>query len=216
MITGRQISAARGLLQWSAKDLADKSGLNQITIGKLESEAVQPQEKTLATIANIFDKHGVEFLEGEGVRIRQNSVRTYNGKTAFRQLLDHIYETVRKGGCIRQFNFDDSKYLSYADDFMSLHLNRMGTINNLDAKVLIANPESNATAEYCEYRYLDSKWEPAAPFYLYDDYVVLSLNDNGHKKEFVTIYSKSLAEGYRRQFDSFWNEAEGSKKRRRK
>ena len=212
MITGRQISAARGLLQWSAKDLADKSGLNQVTIGKLESEAVQPQEKTLTLVANIFDKHGVEFLDGEGVRIRQNSVRIYNGKTAFRQLLDHIYETVKNGGCIRQFNFDDSKYLSYADDFMALHLTRMNAVKNLDAKVLVANPESKATVDYCEYKYLEAKFEPAAPFYIYDDYVVLSLNDNGNKKEFITIYSKSLAEGYRYQFDAFWKMANTNKK----
>jgi transcriptional regulator with XRE-family HTH domain len=212
MITGRQISAARGLLQWSAKDLADKSGLNQVTIGKLESEAVQPQEKTLTLIANLFDKHGVEFLDGEGVRVRQNNVRIYNGKTAFRQLLDHIYETVRNGGLIRQFNFDDSKYLSYADDFMSLHLARMNTVKKLDAKVLVADPKFEATVEYCAYKYIDAKFEPIAPFYIYDDYVVLSLNDNGNKKEFVTIYSKSLAEGYRRQFDSFWKAATSKKK----
>jgi len=84
---------------------------------------------------SVFDKNGVEFTDDEGVRVRKQQVRIYSGKAGYRQLLDHIYETVRKsGGRVRQFNFGDEKYLPYADDFVSAHLERMADIKNLDAK----------------------------------------------------------------------------------
>ena len=42
MITGRQIRAARGLVDWSAATLADKAGLTRETVSKIEDETVQP------------------------------------------------------------------------------------------------------------------------------------------------------------------------------
>src|SRR5271154_6814788 len=118
MITGRQIRAARGLLEWKAEDLARKSGLTRVTVSKIESDLVQPQEKTLASIIAVFDKHGIEFLEDEGVKIRKQQIRIYSGKAGYRQFLDHIYETLKpEGGRIRQFNLSDANNLSFADDY---------------------------------------------------------------------------------------------------
>ena len=68
MITGRQVRAARSLLEWKAEDLAREAGLTRVTVSKIESGLVQPQEKTLAAIVGAFDKYGVEFLEDEGVK----------------------------------------------------------------------------------------------------------------------------------------------------
>jgi hypothetical protein len=127
-------------------------------------------------------------------------------------LLDHIFETLKKGGRIRQFNFDDDHYLSYADDFMSEHLKRMAEIKNLDARVLAVRGESSRSASYCDYRFLESKFGAIAPYYVYEDYVVLSLNETGSKKEFVTIHSKLLAERYVSEFDLFWDMAGAKKK----
>ncbi|MDE1902131.1 MAG: helix-turn-helix transcriptional regulator, partial [Alphaproteobacteria bacterium] len=70
-ITGRQIRGARGLLGWSMEDLSEKSGINRITIRQIEGETVQPQEKTLNRLFGLFDKHGIEFLPEEGIKIRK-------------------------------------------------------------------------------------------------------------------------------------------------
>jgi transcriptional regulator with XRE-family HTH domain len=74
LITSDQIRAARALLRWSGKDLAEKTGLGFSTLMRLEVLEGVPtaQAKTLETIQKAFEKAGIEFLgspeEGAGVR----------------------------------------------------------------------------------------------------------------------------------------------------
>ena len=74
MITSDQIRAARALLRWSGRDLAEKTGLGFSTLMRLEVLDGVPsaQAKTLETIQRAFEKAGVEFIgspeEGAGVR----------------------------------------------------------------------------------------------------------------------------------------------------
>ncbi|MDP9127247.1 MAG: helix-turn-helix domain-containing protein [Pseudomonadota bacterium] len=213
IVTGRQIRAARGLMGWSMEDLADKAGVTTVTIRHIESESVTPQEKTLSSILSVFDKQGVEFHEDEGVKLRRQYARYYSGKSGYRQLLDHIYETLKGGGRLRQFNFGDLRYLAYADEFMSDHLKRMSTISGLDAKVLEGEGDTEVPVSYCSYRRLDAAFERMAPWYLYGDHLVLSLFERGNRKEFAAVHSKMLAEKYAAQFDIFWAMAERKKPR---
>lgn len=214
IITGRQIRGARGLLGWTVEDLVAKSGVNRITIRQIESDEVQPQEKTLSRIFAMFDKHGIEFIPEEGVKIRKQEARTYSGKAGYRQFLDHVYETLKDGGVLRQFNFGDLRYLPYEETFVGEHLKRMTQIDDLDAKVLEIGGETEIPVIYCEYRYLDKKFKEMAPWYLYGDYLTLSLFEAGSKREFITVHSKLLAERYIKEFDIFWNMAELSRKKK--
>ena len=74
MITSDQIRAARALLRWSGKDLAEKTGLGFSTLMRLEVLEGVPsaQAKTLETIQKAFEKAGIEFIgtpeAGAGVR----------------------------------------------------------------------------------------------------------------------------------------------------
>ena len=74
MITSDQIRAARALLRWSGRDLAEKTGLGFSTLMRLEVLDGVPsaQAKTLETIQKAFEKAGIEFIgspeEGAGVR----------------------------------------------------------------------------------------------------------------------------------------------------
>ena len=74
MITSAQIRAARGMLEWSRSDLAEKSGLGFSSMMRLESADGVPgaQFKTLEAIKNAFEEAGIEFIgtpeQGAGVR----------------------------------------------------------------------------------------------------------------------------------------------------
>ena len=76
MITSDQIRAARALLRWSGKDLAEKTGLGFSTLMRLEVLDGVPsaQAKTLENIQKAFEKAGIEFIgspeDGAGVRWR--------------------------------------------------------------------------------------------------------------------------------------------------
>jgi len=74
LITSDQIRAARALLRWSGKDLAEKTGLGFSTLMRLEVLDGVPsaQAKTLETIQKVFEQAGIEFIgtpeDGAGVR----------------------------------------------------------------------------------------------------------------------------------------------------
>jgi len=76
LITSDQIRAARALLRWSGKDLAEKTGLGFSTLMRLEVLEGVPsaQAKTLENIQKAFEKAGIEFIgspeDGAGVRWR--------------------------------------------------------------------------------------------------------------------------------------------------
>ena len=77
MITSDQIRAARALLRWSGKDLAERTGLGFSTLMRLEVLEGVPsaQAKTLEAIQKAFEEAGVEFIgtpeDGPGVRLRK-------------------------------------------------------------------------------------------------------------------------------------------------
>lgn len=208
MITGRQIRAARALLDWDASVLAEKAGLTRATVGRVEAALVQPQESTLISIAHVFDAHGIEFLDDDGVRMRKNQVRVFSGKVGYRQFLEHVYDTMKvSGGKIRQFNINDDLFLSYADDYVEVYLSNMEKIQNLDARVLGVEGEGGFPASYCTYRWLDKANRVLIPYYVYNDYLAMPLYSGDRDVEIISIYSKLLSARYVEQFDVFWDNA---------
>ena len=216
MITPRQIRAARGLLEWSGDDLAAKADVTRATLSKIESDIVQPQERTLARIAEVFDLHGVEFLEGDGVKMRQQEVRIFSGKTGYRQFLDHVYLTLKNGGRIRQFFLNDKNGPSFQDEYGQAHIARMAMIDNLDGKVLTVEGDYEFPASYCTYRWINKDDADLVPFYIYGDNVVMPLHETLHKREWISVNSKLLAERYARMFEKSWGRASVPKKAKRK
>lgn len=76
MITSGQIRAARALVKWTGKELAEASGVAFSTLMRLETGEGVPgaQAKTLDAIQKAFEEVGVEFIgtpeSGAGVRFR--------------------------------------------------------------------------------------------------------------------------------------------------
>jgi transcriptional regulator with XRE-family HTH domain len=78
VLTSAQIRAARGLVRWSAEDLAKEAKLGLATIRRAE----QSEKETSLTAANDFavrqtlEAAGVEFIDenggGPGVRLRKS------------------------------------------------------------------------------------------------------------------------------------------------
>jgi transcriptional regulator with XRE-family HTH domain len=77
MITSAQIRAARGMLDWSRKDLAKSSGLSFASMIRLESFDGVPSSnfKTLEAIKTAFEQAGIEFIgtpeDRPGVRLNK-------------------------------------------------------------------------------------------------------------------------------------------------
>jgi transcriptional regulator with XRE-family HTH domain len=75
MITSAQCRAARGLLDWTQQDLADRAGIGIVTVRQVEAGFSAPRRATLEVIKHALEKAGVEFLDenggGPGVRLRR-------------------------------------------------------------------------------------------------------------------------------------------------
>ena len=77
MVTTRQIKAARALLAWSQADLADRSGISEPTVARLESAdgELGGREDTAQRLRAAIEAAGVEFIDenggGPGVRLKK-------------------------------------------------------------------------------------------------------------------------------------------------
>lgn len=63
MPTIEQIKAARALLGWSQKDLADHAGLSQTGIARIENGTHQPNTATMEKIVAALKKEGINFTD---------------------------------------------------------------------------------------------------------------------------------------------------------
>lgn len=76
-VTGGQIRAARGALNWSVQELANRTGIGTATIVRYEMVEGVPKSRkqNLLVIREAFESAGIEFIgfpgEGPGIRIHR-------------------------------------------------------------------------------------------------------------------------------------------------
>ena len=75
MLTPAQCRAARGLIDWSQSELAERAEVGIVTIRQLEAGAHAPRRSTLDVVRRALEAAGVEFIDenggGAGVRLRK-------------------------------------------------------------------------------------------------------------------------------------------------
>ena len=83
-LTSEQVRAARALLRWEQRDLAEASGVSLPSVKRLETQpgALAAHERTIVELRKALERAGIEFIAenggGPGVRLRkpQRSVRS--------------------------------------------------------------------------------------------------------------------------------------------
>ena len=63
-MTGAQIRAARGFLNWSVRDLGKKAKVHFNTVHAIERGKSVAKPETLAAIRKVLEKAGIEFTNG--------------------------------------------------------------------------------------------------------------------------------------------------------
>jgi DNA-binding XRE family transcriptional regulator len=81
MISSAQCRAARGLLDWSQQELADKAQVGVVTVRQLEAGTHRPRRATLEVVRRCLELGGVELIDenggGAGVRLRKTNSRKH-------------------------------------------------------------------------------------------------------------------------------------------
>ena len=214
MPSGRQIRAARVLVDWSAEDLAKKIGLSRVTVQNIEhGNNKRPLLETIEKIVTVFNDAGIEFTDGDGVRRRTTDVKVYEGVDGFARFHDLVYShLIANGGqaCVcgssaAQF----SKYRSNGDT----HRQRMTDLakQRPDFKMRILAEEGDTNLPntgYATYRWMPRKNFPPVAFYAFGDYKAEITFTSENPPLIVLIQSASIADSYIKSFDFMWQNAQ--------
>ena len=68
VVTSAQLRAARGLLNWTVRDLAERSGVHRNTVSRAEGDHAD-RGHAVAQMIRTMEAAGVEFTAGLGVRM---------------------------------------------------------------------------------------------------------------------------------------------------
>jgi transcriptional regulator with XRE-family HTH domain len=211
MITGRQIRAARSLLEWDAEILAAKAGLSRDTIFNIESGRTQARESSLNDIVHVFDIHGVEFIEQQGVRFKSNDIEVYEGPDRFTDFFDFMYEYLKHhGGDICAGGHDARLYCKYRKN-PEIHRERMTELvkgGKVKVRFMVREGDDYLLAT----SYAQFKWQPKesfvpTSFYAFGECLALVSFVHETPPYVVLLKSGPFAEAYRQAFDISWKQA---------
>jgi transcriptional regulator with XRE-family HTH domain len=206
MITISQIKAARALLGWRQEDLAQKSGLSLAAINKLERDLVSPRKFTLDLLQQAFERDGIEFTEGPGVRMTDNiyNLQTFTGKDAPIQMLDDVFNTLKGSGQeVSLSGVDESMWDDYAD-YLAFHVNRLKE-NNIPMRILMQQGDTNffpGIDPATQYRWISKELFTQMLYYVYADKFAMVLW--GKPIRITIIQNKLIADTFRKQFEMNW------------
>ncbi len=212
MITGRQIRAARALLDWDSVMLAEKAGLTRQTISRIESDIVQPQEATLARLMVAFGQSGIEFIENSGVRLKPQSVEVLSDTSGFTRFYEYVYEEISKfGGMVCVSGVDEKLFSKYRLN-PEVHRERMRELcarrQDITMRILVEEGDYNFVAtSYASYRWQEKKYFSKASFYVFGSSLALISFDSQPPPLIILIKSAAFADAYRNAFDIAWNNA---------
>lgn len=208
MPTPSQIRAARGLLNWSQKDLAERAGITEATIRNAEKDGASPNAKTLSKIERAFDAE-IEFLDGEGLRRKEEKVQRYQGTQGFRDFMDDVYETAKEhGGEICLLNAKPDNWIKWLGaDWYAAHVERMKPIlETIDFKVTAKEGDMNFIgSDFAEYRWVPEEVWNEQSFYAYGDRIGF-LNFEEKDVEIFVLKQKQFAKSFRFLFNIAWQQ----------
>lgn len=208
MPTIEQIRAARALLGWNQHDLANKAGLSQTGIARIENGTNQPNSKTIEKISKAFDDADIEFLGDAGLRKKSGEIKIFEGVDGFRQFMNDIYNTAREQGgefCLHNAK-PDNWYKWLGEDWFNMHSKRMSDLGDrVSFKITAEEGNTNLISnEFAEYR-----WFPKEHF---DDQCIYAYGDrlafvNFKEKDILVrmLQDQSFSEGFRVLFNIAWD-----------
>lgn len=210
MATIEQIRAARGLLGWSQKDLADRAGLSQTGIARLENGTHKPNMQTMERILTAFDQAQIEFLGDTGLRKKTAEVQVLRGQEGLRTFMNDVYENARaKGGDICLFNGVPAKMIQWlGSEWYEAHAQRMATIkNNFTFRVIVRQGDQQMIgSRFAAYRWFPEDLFHDQTFYAYGGKLAF-INFEENDVRVLVLDQAEFTDSFRVLFDIAWENA---------
>lgn len=205
MMSSAQVRAARGLLNWTQSELANRCSLTKATIANIENEKHHLTSKTANKIHQAFKNAKVEFLVNDGIRSKFDIIKTLDGREGFIYLLNDIYDSVKDaGGCVKISGIEKKSLAKMLDkEYFEMHENRMQKVKNLSCKILISDRDDDVDHQnYKEYKQIPSEYFFPLPIYVYDRKVAFVIFD---PLRVLLIENFHLFLVNSNQFDMIWD-----------
>jgi transcriptional regulator with XRE-family HTH domain len=175
IITPAQCRAARALLNWSQPELAERCDIHVQTISNFEKESSTPSKKTLEKIVIVIESAGIQLIDDDGVKRRQEIITQYRGVEGFRLFMDDVYETAKsQGGEICLLNAKPDNWIKWlGQDLWDFHADRMSKLSKtISAKITCPEGDFNFISKrFAEYRWVPKEIWNQHSFYAYGDKV---------------------------------------------
>ena len=204
LISSAQVRAARGFLNWSQSDLANKCGLTKATVANIENEKHHLTSKTAKKITQAFINAKIEFIGNDGLRNCVDAIKTLEGRDGLCYLMNDIYNSLKeRGGYVKATGIDENIIQeNLGNDFVIFHDNKMQKLKKLSFRVLISNRDFNPYAKkYIEYRSISYDYFFPLPTYIYNGKVSFV---NLNPLKILLIENFDLFLSYSKQFDMIW------------
>jgi transcriptional regulator with XRE-family HTH domain len=208
-ISGSQIRAARGLLDWSVTELGGKVGVGATTISAIERGRIAGSKDVLTRIVLAFQSGGVELTDDGGVRPKKSVITTYSGANGFKDWFDDIYISVAssKNPDVCVANGDEEKFEYWLGDFEPIHMARIAALNLPKYKVLLRSDDTlMRSSAYSEFRWMKTNQFAYVCVYLYANKCAFVEFQSDHVA--VTVVDNSfITNAQRRIFNAVWEDA---------
>ena len=209
MITTEQIRAARGLLNWTQRQLAEAAGISTRNLVLIEKGSVKPRPETLGYIQQALEKAHVMFTENRGVQLfaERFDVEKYEGPSCVDTLLNDTLKTLQtQSGDYLLAVTDERKFSANASTkSWTTYYQQMAT-QGLKERILLRKGDHHFIGVPTSYRWVDEDVFGTVPYSVYGDR--LSIITWGPPVRMVIIRNASIAETFRRQFEINWANAE--------
>lgn len=207
MPTLEQIRAARALLGWSQSDLAERAGLSQTGIARIENGTNQPNSQTLSKIEMAFEENNIEFLDTSGVRKKTGDVKIFRDQAGIRAFFDEVYEEVNKyGGDVCLFNGVPHLLIQWlGQEWYDHHAERMKLIKaNFDFKIIVREKDETFIAkDFAQYKWFPEQQFNEKTIYVYGKKIAfLSFDENTVR--IVRMEQTEIADSFRVLFNLAW------------
>lgn len=209
MITVEQIRAARAMLNWSQRQLAQASGISFRNIQNIEANLVTPRLATIKAIKNALENSRIVFAEDCGVFLQKEefSVSKLEGESAIEALTNDMIACLRLG--------EKEVLLCNVNEQLWIR-NMSQSVGELYRKELLAaNARERCLTAYGDMVYMNDpefyRW--IQPEYFSETcYVVcgtmLAIILWNPTPRIIRVRNREIANSYRRQFDHMWSTSE--------
>lgn len=205
---GNQIAAARALLGWDQKEIAERIGVTIAAISKIEKGDNKGKASTLEKIQSVLEFAGIEFTEGDGVRKKQQHIKIFRGHHEFCTFYDDIYDVIKNHPnpdvCVT--NMNEIKCKDWLAEYCEVHTFRMNKLKKSRLRVLLKENDKSELVPYCHYRWLEEAKFTDMCTYLYGDKAAF-IHFGGSDMMVTLVENAAVADSMRKMFDTMWGAA---------